>query len=142
MDVRGNTTQNLHFWNTTGSYDCVLVFIAIQKYADSIGRIINCAGFGGTAVPAGVPTLPAAKIRDFGARQQDRSGPRMQLEVRVHGHVHRHTAGDARDQVPSDETSQRLLPIQSVFRPGPQLSLQGLPQLPVRHRPTFRWLAI
>jgi len=66
----------------------------------------------------------------------------MQLEVRVHGNIFRHTGLRARRQVSGNEASQRLLPIQPVFRNGPQLPLQGLPQLPVRHRPRVRQLVI
>ena len=66
----------------------------------------------------------------------------MQLEVCVHGNILRYTGVHGRRQVPGDETSQRLLPVQSVFRTGPQRPLQGLPQLPVRHHPRVRRLVI
>ena len=105
-------------------------------------EIVNCAGFETTTVPAGVPTLLAAKTRDSGSKCRDRPGTSMQLKVCVHGDSHRHNAADSRRQVPGDETSQRLLPVQYVFRTGPQLSLQGLPQLPVRHHPRVRQIVI
>ena len=66
----------------------------------------------------------------------------MQLEVRALGDILGHTGVPARHQVPGNETSQRLLQIQPLFRTGPQLSLQGVPQLPVRHLPRVRRLVI
>ena len=139
VDGRGGDKMRTgHFWFTTGSYDRVLVSIAMQIYGDGLGTVVNCAGFGTTAVPAGVPALPATRTRDSGTGQQDRSRPSVQLEVRVYGNVHRQREAHGRHQVHGDQPSEKLLPIESVFRSVSQLSLQGLPQLPVRHHPAVR----
>jgi hypothetical protein len=66
----------------------------------------------------------------------------MQLEVCVLGDSLRHIGVRARSQVSGNEASQRLFPIQPVFWTGPQMPLQGLPQLSVRYRPRVRKLFI
>ena len=82
-----------------------------------------CAGFGASSVPAGLPTLLASKTRESGSKRQDGPAANMQFEVRVPGAALGHTGVYARRQVPGNETSQRLLPVQPVFGAGPQLPL-------------------
>jgi len=101
-----------------------------------------CAGFEATAIPAGLPTLLAVERRQSGSRRQDRPGASMQFELRVPDAILRRTGVHARRQLPGNETSQRLLPIQLVFRTRSQLPLQGFPQIPVRHRPRVRRFVI